>query len=489
MNSPSSIEDAMTRHSSFCGRCATVQDRRDFLAKFSLGFGTLALGHLLGRDSAWATQDSPPPARGGHLPARARHVILLFMQGGPSQLETFDPKPVLRRLDGQRLPASFNADDLSLQFMRASDGRLMASPFRFRRWGQSGLEISELFPHLGRRADDLAIIRSCRHDSFIHGPALTLLNTGTLLLGHPSVGAWVVFGLGSASDNLPAYVVMTDGPIRNGNATFGSGFLPAVYQGTVLHTEGAPIQNLGLPPGLGLGDQRLLLDQVRQWNQQHLAERPGDSRLEARIASYELAFRMQTAAPELIDLAREPRSVRDLYGVDREPTARFGRMCLLARRMVERGVRFVHLLCSDWDGHADCAGQVQANAGRIDRPIAALLTDLKQRGLLDETLVVWTGEFGRTPVMQGSRGRDHSPYGFSSWLAGGGVKGGQVIGATDELGFRAVEDRVHPNDLHATILTLLGLEHERLTYLFEGRQRRLTDVGGQNNLAERLIRG
>jgi hypothetical protein len=460
-------------------------DRRTFLSRFSGGGAAVALAQLEAR----AKGADPLAPRVPPLPATAKAIILLFMQGGPSHLETFDPKPELRRLDGQPLPGSFDARNLSLQFMKASDGKLMASPFPFRRRGASGLEISDAFPRLGQCADDLAVLRSCYHDSFIHGPALSLLHTGSTLLGHPSVGSWVTYGLGSVSDSLPAYVVLADSPIRNGSTLYSSGFLPAVHQGTLLRTEGAPIQNLTPPPGLGPREQRLLLDRLREWNQEHAATRPGDSRLEARIAAYELGYRMQSAAPELIDLRKEPLKVRELYGTGGEPTARFGKMCLLARRMVERGVRFVHLISGDWDGHGECAKNVRDNAAKIDRPIAALLQDLKQRGLLESTLVVWTGEFGRTPVMQGGRGRDHSPYGFSSWLAGGGVRGGKVIGATDELGFRAVEDRVHVHDLHATMLTPLGLDHRKLTFRFEGRDRRLTDIGGDNDLAARLRRG
>jgi hypothetical protein len=268
---------------------------------------------------------------------------------------------------------------------------------------------------------------------------------------------------------------------------YHSGYLPALYQGTVMQAEGTPIQNLSRPQNISPSQQRTLLDQLRIWNHRHAAERPGDDRLEARIANYELAFRMQTTAPDLIDLGSETNSTRTLYGMDAGPTARFGRMCLLARRMVERGVRFVQLINNDWDGHAQCAVNHQGNAARIDQPIAALLTDLKQRGLLETTLVIWCGEFGRTPIMQGERGRDHSPYGFSVWMAGGGVRGGKVIGATDDIGFRAVADRIHVHDLHATVLALLGLDHEKLTYLFEGRNRRLTDVGGDHEFSARLV--
>jgi hypothetical protein len=296
----------------------------------------------------------------------------------------------------------------------------------------------------------------------------------------------VVYGLGSASDSLPSYVAMTDSYIVNSSATYGSGFLPEVYQGTYMRTKGAPIQNLSRPREIRARDQRLLLEQLNHWNRRHRNARPGDSRLDARIANFEVAFRMQTAAPDLIDVTHEPGYVRDLYGMDDEPTARFGSMCLLARRMVERGVRYVHLVSNGWDSHGECAKMHKGLTHSVDRPIAGLLTDLQQRGLLDSTLIVWAGEFGRTPIAQGASGRDHHPYGFSTWMAGGGIRGGKVIGATDELGFHAVEDKVHVNDLHATMLSLLGLDHKKLTFPFEGRDRRLTDVGGNNDLAERL---
>lgn len=461
--------------------------RRDWLTRAGGGFGTIALGVLLDRDARAANANSAQQPR-PHFVPRAKAAISLFMQGGPSQVDTLDEKPELRRLNGQPLPASFKADGLQLQFMSASGGTLMPSPFRFDRYGESGLAISEIFQNVGQHADRLAVIRSCHHESFIHGPALSLMHTGSLLLGHPSVGSWVVYGLGCESDNLPAYVVMSDNNvIRNGAGSFGAGFLPAVHQGTMLRTEGAPIQNLALPPELSARQQRRLLDQLAVWNQRHADERPEDSRLAARLANYELAFRMQSAAPELTDIAGETEETRRLYGLDAAPTERFGRMCLLARRMVERGVRYVQLFCSDWDGHGDCAGNHRNVAAAIDRPIAGLLSDLTRRGLLDTTLVTWSGEFGRTPIMQGNQGRDHSPYGYSMWMSGGGIRGGQTIGATDELGFRAVEDRVHVHDIHATMLTLLGLDHEKLTYLYEGRNRRLTDVGGQHQFAQRLI--
>lgn len=462
--------------------------RREFLQQSGLGFGTIALGQLLAGENGAEVSNSADASepRAPFKPATAKHVIFLFMQGGPSHLETFDPKPELVKRDGQVLPDSYKTFDLAQ--INTADGKLMACGVPFQRHGESGLEISDLFPYLAAHADDLAVIRSCYHDLFIHGPALTLMNSGTLLLGHPSAGSWVVYGLGSENRNLPAYIAMTDGMFRNGSATYSSGFLPAVFQGTYLRTEGVPIQNLTRLSQLDESGQQLLLNQLNAWNRRHRDSRPGDSRLEARIANYELAFRMQTAAPELIDISQEPAAIRELYGIDQGPTARFGRMCLLARRMVEHGVRYVHLVNNDWDGHGECLKNHQSQAEKVDRPIAALLSDLKQRGLLESTLVVWSGEFGRTPIMQGSRGRDHHPYGFSAWMAGGGIQGGKAIGATDELGFHVVDNKVHVNDLHATMLSLLGLDHEQLTYLFEGRRRRLTDVGGVNDLANRLCR-
>jgi hypothetical protein len=345
-----------------------------------------------------------------------------------------------------------------------------------------------LFQNLGGVADDLAVIRSCYHDSFIHGPAINLIYSGSIRVGFPSLGSWVLYGLGSESDELPAFMVLMDGGVSGRNRkTFASGFLPAVYQGTMVRTEGSPIMNLAPQQEVDGDEQRLMLDQLAAWNRRHEETRPGDSRLAARIANYELAFRMQVAAPKLFDLAAETASTKTLYGLDDERTAKFGRMCLLARRMVERDVRFVQLVASDWDGHSECAKNHSDNAAEIDKPIAGLIADLKQRGMLESTLVVCTGEFGRTPVMQGKMGRDHHPYGYSAWMAGGGIRGGKVIGATDEFGFRAVEDKVHIHDFHSTILELLGLDHEKLTYFFQGRDFRLTDVEGFNSIAKRLL--
>lgn len=464
-----------------CHRQSTASSRREFLEKFAFGFGGMALGHLR------AAPTHPLAPKAPHGPGKAKNVIYLFMQGGPSHVDTFDPKPMLQKYDGQPVPSSFSTDGLSLQFIRVSESKLMGSRRQFKKYGQSGLEVSDLFQQTAAHADDLAVIRSVYHDAFIHGPALNLLYSGSIRVGFPSVGSWVVYGLGSECDNLPAFMMMTDGSISGRNRTsYSSGFLPAVYQGTVLRTEGPPLMNLSPPEGMTSADQRALLDQLALWNRQHLQERQDDTRLEAQINNYELAFRMQMAAPGLVDIAQEPEHIRRLYGLDDKPTAKFGRLALLARRMVERGVRFVQLISTDWDGHGECDKNHTENSRKIDRPIAGLITDLKQRGLLDSTLIVWVGEFGRTPVMQGKEGRDHHPYGFSAWMCGGGVKGGKVIGATDDFGFRAVTDRVHVNDLHATMLSLLGLDHRRLTYFFNGRDFRLTDVGGDADFASRL---
>jgi hypothetical protein len=412
-----------------------------------------------------------------HFAAKANSVIFIFLQGGPSQVDTFDPKPELSRLDGQPVPPSFLQGNLGLAQIKAEEAKLMGSRRTFRRYGQSGLEVSDLFQNIAKFGDDMAVIRSCHHESVIHGPALNIIHTGTSRLGHPSMGAWVLYGLGSETQNLPSYIVMADSFMRNGKAVIGAGFLPAVYQATVLSTEGEPLENLVPPPQIDGRSQQAILDQLKQWNERHLEERPDDTSLAARINNYELAFRMQTAGPELIELSRESERVRQMYGMDREPTAKFGRICLLARRMVERGVRFVHLYNSDWDSHSENDRFHRENAAKTDLPIAGLLGDLKQRGLLQSTLVVCVGEFGRTPMMQGKEGRDHNPYGFTAWLAGGGIKGGKVIGSTDDIGLHAVEDKVHANDLHAAMLTLLGLDHKKLHVSVSGLEKRLTGVG------------
>ena len=479
-----------------CNRRATASSRREFLTRSGLGFGGLALNCMLQSESARA--DAPTPAaynplgvKPPHFTAKARSVIFIFLQGGPSQLETFDPKPELQKYDGQYLPPSYLKKGIGLAQIKADESKLMGTRRVFRKHGQSGLEISDLFPKLSEFADDLAVIRSCYHESFIHGPAITIIHTGSLLMGQPSMGAWVLYGLGSETDNLPAYLVMADDYMRNSKSVIGSGFLPAVYQGTMLSTQGAPLENLQRPTTVSQDNQQAILNQLKQWNRRHLADRPDDSSLAARIKNYELAFRMQMAGPELIDLSREPKHINKLYGLDTKETANFGRMCLLSRRMVERGVRFVHLYNSDWDGHGECDKNHRENAIKTDGPVAGLLADLKQRGMLDSTLVVLAGEFGRTPIMQGKEGRDHSPYGFSVVMAGGGIKGGKAIGATDELGFYAAEDKVHVHDMHATMLELLGLDHRKLNVKVSGLEKRLTGVGedGDHSVAKRLLAG
>jgi hypothetical protein len=469
-----------------------------------LGFGAWALLDLLTRDGLAA--GPPGPARANplapkppHFPARAKHVIFLFMQGGPSHIDTFDPKPLLNKLHGKPLPASVTRD-LQLQFTKA-DASLLGCPQKFRRCGRSGLEIADTYPHLQACADDLAVVRSCYHDSFNHAPAQYALNTGSSRMGHPCLGSWVTYGLGSPSENLPAFVVMaTTGDVKGGPPVYGHGFLPGTHQPTVLRNAGSPVLYLDAPGGRTASGQREVLELVQWLNREHRAARgPDVDDLSSRIASYELAFRMQSAVPDAVDLSKETRVTKDLYGLDDPVSARFGTNCLLARRLVERGTRFVQIFtgsagADDWDAaHADNDKTHRAMARRVDKPIAALLKDLKARGLLDETLVVWGGEFGRTPIADGRypdkpAGRDHNPYGFTTWLAGGGTKGGKVLGATDEFGFRAVEDRVHVNDLHATILKLLGLDHRKLTFRFQGRDQRLTDVGGDHEFAEKLLR-
>ncbi|MBI81827.1 MAG: hypothetical protein CMJ81_01395 [Planctomycetaceae bacterium] len=475
------VAPPFTTQAKVSGTDGTELPRRNFLRNFGLGLGSVAFGDLLLQDACAREQGRTP---GPSKPALAKQVIFLFMQGGPSHLETFDPKPAMQKYDGQLLPESLR--DYDLAQINTADAKIMAPIFPFKKHGESGLEVSSIFPQIARHADKLAVIRSCYHELFVHGSALTMMHSGTRLMAHPSVGSWVVYGLGSETDNLPAYIAMTDGIFRNGTTTFASGFLPAVYQGTYLRAEGVPIQNLQRPPGLDAPQQRLLLDQINHWNRRHRDAASGDSRLDARIANYELAFRMQSAAPELIDLSQETEATRKLYGLEHESSKPFGKMCLMARRMVERGVRYVHLVSNGWDAHSNCQENHLQGGNKVDQPIAGLLSDLQRRGLLDSTLLVWLGEFGRTPIVQGKNGRDHHPYGFSAWMAGGGIQGGRVFGATDDFGFHAVEDKVHVNDLHATMLSLLGLDHQQLTYLFEGRRHRLTDVGGDNDLSSRL---
>jgi len=462
--------------------------RRHLLGRAGAGFGLLGLAGLLhdeGAAAAAVAAADPLAARAGHGPARAKRVIWLFINGGPSQVDTFDYKPELERRDGQELPGF----DRNTGFFAGAVGGLMKSPFAFRQHGESGAWVSSLFPHLSRHVDAMAFIKSCWTDSNNHAPALLKMNTGVTRMGFPCAGSWVTYGLGSENRDLPGFVVMYDtkgrGLPKGYAQNWSAGFLPGVYQGTGIDTAGTPIPNLARAAGMTEAQQRAQFDLAARLNGHHLAA-TGDGPLEARIESFELAYRMQMAAPEALDLARESRETHDLYGLDDPVCGHFGRQCLIARRLVERGVRFVQIYSGgeenqkSWDGHADIAGNHAGFAAETDRPIAALLEDLARRGLLDETLVVWGGEFGRLPIAQKAAqpGRDHNPHAFTVWMAGGGVRGGVTHGATDEVGFKAVENRVSVNDLHATILHLLGIDHRRLTYRFDGRDFRLTDVAG-----------
>jgi len=489
----------------FCEKTLLASSRREFLQKAGLGFGMLGAGYLLARDANAATLPNPALSpfapKAPHFPAKAKHVIFLFMHGGPSQVDTFDPKPLLTELNGKTPPPSFGKVDF--QFTKMEKAPLLASSRTFRKYGQSGIEISDLFQNTAQFADDIAVIRSCYHDGFTHVIGQNWMNTGWGRVGRPSVGSWLVYGLGSESEDLRAFMVMLDGGIKAGSPAYGSGFLPAMYQGTVLRGDGAPILNVNRPSDIGAEEQRRMLDLLTFYNERHIETRRDDSDVAARMNSYELAFKMQASVPELANLAKETAATRKLYGLDQPDTAEFGTQCLMARRMVERGVRFVQLYSGGnkggsvgWDGHNQCDQNHTVMARKVDLPIAGLLTDLKSRGLLESTLVVWGGDFGRTPFTngvegggQGQAGRDHNPYGFSVWMAGGGIHGGKVIGATDEIGLRAMDDKVHMHDLHATILSLMGLDYQKLTYHFQGRDFRLTDVGGQNNLAPRLTKG
>jgi hypothetical protein len=455
--------------------------RRDFLLRGGAGFGALALTALLQREEAAAAPArpnyvSPLAPKPPHFPARAKSVIFLFMEGGPSHIDLFDPKPALNRLAGRPLPDSFGQVITS---MGESRSPLLASRRTWSRHGRGGLWFSDWLPHLAKRADDLAVIRSCWANGLNHSAGVCQMNTGATLAGRPSLGAWVSYGLGTVNQNLPAFVVMQDNPttVVNGPRNWGAGFMPAVYQGTRFQTAGEPIPNLIPPEGAGTPRQLGRLDFLTELNRRHAQARPLQTELDARIASYELAFRMQAEAPGAVDLAQESEATKNLYGMDRRETAPFGRLCLLARRMVERGVRFVQLYSgagSKWDAHKGIERNHSELCRAMDLPVAALLQDLKARGLLDETLVVWGGEFGRTPMSEQGDGRDHNPYGFTMWMAGGGVQGGQVIGATDEVGLHAVEERLHVHDLHATILHLLGLDAMRVVYRYKGRPERPT---------------
>jgi hypothetical protein len=457
--------------------------RRAFLAQSGHGLGLLALSWMLQQEAAWGNPapTSPHAPKPPHFPPKARRVISLFMHGGPSHLETFDPKPELQRLAGQPLPDSFGPVQTR---RKVAHNPLLGTRRTFRKCGQSGIEISDFLPCLASCADDLAVIRSCWADSVNHPQAVYQMNTGSILMGRPSLGSWVSYGLGTENQDLPAFVVLPDpgGGIKGGPPSYGAGFLPALHQGTLVRSGPDPILDLRPPERITPDDQRRTLDLIGRLNELHRSQREGDTELSARIASYELAFRMQSAAPEAVDLRSESGETQALYGLDQPATAEFGTRCLLARRLIERGVRFVQLFSGDvvgWDAHDDVEKNHAAMCARTDRPIAGLLTDLKRRGLLDDTLVIWGGEFGRMPMSESGKGRDHNPHGFTIWMAGGGIKGGTIHGATDEVGLRAAVDRVHVHDLHATILHLLGLDHTRLTFPRNGREERLTDTSGK----------
>jgi hypothetical protein len=457
------------------------QTRREFFWQMGNGFVGTALSYLLARDglfgaaeAAQAAATSPLAARPPHFPARARACIFLNMVGGPSHLDTFDPKPALVRRHGQRY--TFRGPRAATQ---NAGGPLKGSPFRFPKCGRSGLEISEVFPHLASCADELAILRGSCADSSAHGSASLQMNTGFIRQGFPALGSWLTYGLGTLNQNLPGFVVLLSGNPYSGAQNWGAGFMPAAYQGTVFNGSGEAVTNLrpgGRDARAGLEEQRRRIDLLQRFNEGHRAGVPLNSELAARIESYELAFRMQASAPEAVDLASETEASRRLYGIGQRETENFGRMCLLARRLVERGVRFVELFHANWDTHGDNDRRVRQLCTQIDRPVAGLLADLKRRGLLDETLVVWAGEFGRSSF--GTGGRDHHAAAFSTWMAGGGIKGGTAYGQTDDLGATVADERTHVHDLHATILHLMGLDHERLTYRHAGRDYRLTDVHG-----------
>lgn len=468
MNAPQAGRPALAQHLS----------RRWFLKECGVGLGAIALHSLLGNEARAAAAANPLAPRASHFPARAKNVIYLFMAGAPSHLELFDYKPQLAKYDGTLPPAEL------LQGYRAAfinpSATLLGPKFKFARHGQSGTELSELLPHLATVADDIAVVKSMVTDAFNHAPAQIMMHTGSQQFGRPSLGAWTLYGLGSETRNLPGFVVFSSGSKgpSGGASNWGSGFLPTVYNGCMFRSQGDPILYLSNPAGVDDRIQRDTFDSIRRLNEQHLGV-VGDPEIATRLNSYEMAARMQTSAPELTDLSSEPKHILEMYGVEPGKPS-FALNCLLARRLIERGVRFVELFHEAWDQHGNLKNDLKKNCRDCDRASAALVKDLKQRGLLDETLVIWGGEFGRTPMVQGGNdGRDHHPNCFSLWMAGGGVKPGLTLGESDDFGFNATKDRVHVHDLNATILHLLGFDHTRLSYRFQGRDFRLTDVHGQ----------
>jgi hypothetical protein len=462
--------------------------RRQMLGRFANGFGLLGLAGLLADESRAAPGADAPGSplnplavRVPHFPAKVKRLIFLFMSGGPSHVDTFDPKPRLSRDSGKPLPFEMP------RLVRTKTGNMLGSPFKFAKHGRCGTDVSELFPNVAKCVDDLCVIRSMVADNINHNGACLQMNTGEQAFSRPSLGSWLLYGLGSENQDLPGFVVVSPAQPAQGAPLWSSSFLPAAYQGTLVSDLKNPVANLAADPA-ALGQERRQLDALARLNELHRRDRADDSRLSARIAAFELAFRMQREAPEAFDVGRESDATRKRYGLDEKPTEIFGRQCLMARRLVERGVRCVQVYhtvtskrssCQLWDQHGGLKTELPANCLATDRPIAGLLADLKARGLLQDTLVLWGGEFGRTPTAENTDGREHHPFGFSMWLCGAGVKGGIVHGATDEFGWHAVENKVHVHDLHATLLHLMGLDHERLTYRYGGRDFRLTDVSGR----------
>jgi hypothetical protein len=458
--------------------------RRDFLLKAGGGFGSIALASMLTRDGQAAGSSGASSGRvlTPHFGAKATSVIWCFLDGGPSHIELFDPKPTLNNLAGKPLPDSFERPVTAMG--RTAYTNLLECKRKFQRCGESGAWVSDWYPEIATCVDDIAFVHSCTADGLNHVGGVCQMNTGSVLAGRPSMGAWTCYGLGSESENLPGYVVLLDYPEEppGGNRNWGTGFMPSVYQGTKFRDGSTPILHLAPPASVSMDRQRRKLGFIRQLNDAHRESRSDDDQLEARIAAYELTYRMQSAAPEVVDLSGETKATRDLYGLDDKSTSHTGRNCLLARRLVERGVRFVQVYFgsgSKWDAHADVEGNHARYCRESDRPIAALIKDLKQRGQLDSTLVIWGGEFGRTPMSESGDGRDHNPYGFTMWMAGGGIRGGVSVGSTDEIGLWAVENKVHVHDIHATILHCCGLQHDKLTFLQNGRDERPTINDGR----------
>jgi hypothetical protein len=464
--------------SQHCGRFTSLLNRRDFLRKAGAGFGMLGLADLLGQERLLAAEPPEAPAldpmapRTPLFPAKAKSIIWLFMEGGPSSVDLFDPKPELTRNHGKKM---------EIDVFNGNPGPLMKSPYSFRQYGESGAWVCEKYPNVAKHVDEFAFIKSLYTESNDHVPCLYQINTGILRPGFPSAGAWITYGLGSESRNLPGYVVLGNNQgVKGGPLNWSAGFLPSSYQGTLFRSRGAPILNLSRPGNVSAKDQREQLDFIGQMNSTHLATHPGEPDLLARINSFELAYRMQMEASDLADFSSESKAILELYGLDKEISENIGRKCLMARRLVERGVRFVQVYSDgEWDAHSDLAGNHAHHCATTDQPIHGLLTDLRQRGLMDQVLVIWGGEFGRMPVSQGSGGRDHNPHGFMAWMAGAGIKGGTSHGETDEIGYKAVKDRASVHDLHATMLHLMGIEHTKLTYFHNGRNFRLTDVSGE----------